>query len=229
WKELYEKVDQFDKEFYDGWISEIDSIPTFAGLLAAVVTAFAIESYKLLQPDPQQITNQTLLAISAQLAGRLNTTEPPPFTPSPSSLRINLVWFLSLTCTLMAGLVAIMCKQWLRRYRRRDFSLPHKEALAFRQLRYEGILQWKVTGILSALPMLLALALILFFIGLIDFLHDLHVKLISIPVTILIGIGFAFLAVTTSAPAFQYVIARYSRHLSNSARPRLFAFKSPQS
>ncbi|KAF8870828.1 hypothetical protein BD779DRAFT_1806134 [Infundibulicybe gibba] len=169
WKKLYERADKFDKEFCDEWISEVDSIPTFAGLLAAVVTAFAVESYKLLQPDPQEITNHTLLNISAQLAGR-NTTEPPSFTPSSSSLRINVFWFLSLTCTLMAGLVAILCKQWLRHYRR-DISRPQKEALAMRQFRYDAFLRHRVVEILSAPPILLGIGLIFFFIGLVDFLQ----------------------------------------------------------
>ncbi|KAF8899338.1 hypothetical protein BD779DRAFT_1431892, partial [Infundibulicybe gibba] len=48
-----EKAGQFDKEFCGGWNSEIDSLLTFAGLFSAVVTAFTVESYKLLQPIPR--------------------------------------------------------------------------------------------------------------------------------------------------------------------------------
>ncbi|KAF8887553.1 hypothetical protein BD779DRAFT_1391949, partial [Infundibulicybe gibba] len=67
WKDLYGKADRFDKEFCGGWNSEIDALLTFAGLFSAVVTAFTVESYKLLQPDPQDMTNQILLNVSAQL------------------------------------------------------------------------------------------------------------------------------------------------------------------
>ncbi|KAF8875125.1 hypothetical protein BD779DRAFT_1450382, partial [Infundibulicybe gibba] len=132
-----------------------------------------------------------------------NATELPPFTPSASSLRINALWFLSLTFGLTAGLVGIICKQWIRHYQQ-DISKPPKEALAVRQFRYDSFLRCRVVDILSALPILLGLGLILFFVGLIDFLQGLNVK-VSIPVTILIGVGFTFLVVTASAPAFQYV------------------------
>ncbi|KAF8888739.1 hypothetical protein BD779DRAFT_1403033, partial [Infundibulicybe gibba] len=202
WKKAYDKADQFDREFCGGWNSEIDSLLTFAGLFSAVVTAFTVESYKLLQPDPQDMTNHILLNLTAQLAGR-DAIELPIFTPSQSSLRINTLWFLSLTFSLTAGLVGILCKQWLRHYQQ-DISKPPKEALAMRQFRYDAFLRCRVMNILGALPILLGLGLILFFVGLIDFLWDLSM-VVSIPVAILIGTGFTFLVVTTSAPAFQYV------------------------
>ncbi|KAF8876917.1 hypothetical protein BD779DRAFT_1694931 [Infundibulicybe gibba] len=214
WKKVYGKAGEFDKEFCSGWNSEIDSLLTFAGLFSAVVTAFTIESYKLLQPDPQDMTNRILSN---------------SFVPSSSSLRINVLWFLSLTFSLTAGLVGILCKQWLRHYQQ-DISKPPREALAFRQFRYDSFLQCRVMDILSALPVLLGLGLILFFVGLIDFLQGLDVK-VSIPITILIGVSFAFLVVTTLAPAFQY-LATIHYDFSfywDISRPPLFAFKSPQS
>ncbi|KAF8868786.1 hypothetical protein BD779DRAFT_1380098, partial [Infundibulicybe gibba] len=108
WKKVYEVASKFDKEFCSGWNSEIDSLLTFAGLFSAVVTAFTIESYKLLQPDPQDMTNRILLNVSAQLAGGNLTELPFGFTPAPSSLRINALWFLSLTFSLTAGLVGVL-------------------------------------------------------------------------------------------------------------------------
>ncbi|KAF8879163.1 hypothetical protein BD779DRAFT_1426160, partial [Infundibulicybe gibba] len=171
WKECKEKVDQFDKDFYAGWISEVDSLPTFAGLFSAVVTSFTIESYKLLQPDPQDTTNQILINISAQLGGQnVTLSVPPPFYPSPSSIRINILWFLSLILSLAAGLLGIVCKQCSG-----DASLPHpKQYLALRQFRYDGFVQWGVVDIMGALPLLLELGVVLFFIGLIDFLRGLN-------------------------------------------------------
>ncbi|KAF8868974.1 hypothetical protein BD779DRAFT_1807429 [Infundibulicybe gibba] len=233
WKKLYEKASQFDKEFCGGWNSEIDALLTFAGLFSAVVTAFTVESYKLLQPDPQDMTNHILLNLTTQLMGRNTTTLPEPFTPSASSLRINTLWFLSLTFSLTAGLVGILCKQWLRHYQQ-DISKPPREALAFRQYRYDSFLRCRVMDVLNALPVLLGLGLILFFIGLIDFLQGLDVK-VSIPVTILIGVGFIFLAATTLAPALQHVASiqyyyrAQRRPILDEFRPPLFAFKSPQS
>ncbi|KAF8879445.1 hypothetical protein BD779DRAFT_1417343, partial [Infundibulicybe gibba] len=121
-----------------------------------------------------------------------------------SSLRINTLWFLSLTFSLTTGLVRILCKQWLRHYQQ-DISKPPKEALAIRQFRHDAFLQCRVMDILGALPILLGLGLILFFVGLIDFLQGLNVK-VSIPVTILVGAVFTFIMVTTLAPAFQLYV-----------------------
>ncbi|KAF8870040.1 hypothetical protein BD779DRAFT_1422668, partial [Infundibulicybe gibba] len=152
---------------------EIDSLLTFAGLFPAVVTAFAAESYKLLQPNPQDITSRILLNVSAQLAGRNTTKLPSGFTPSLSSLRINVLWFLSLTFSLTVGLVGIMCKQWLRHYQQ-DISKPPKEALALRQFRYDSFLRCGVMVVFGVFFILLGLGLILFLAGLIEFLLDLN-------------------------------------------------------
>ncbi|KAF8878742.1 hypothetical protein BD779DRAFT_1676725 [Infundibulicybe gibba] len=110
----------------------------------------------------------------------------------------------------------------MARHYQQDISKSPREALAIRQFRYDSFMQYRVMGILNALPVLLGLGLILFFVGLIDFLQGLDVK-VSIPVTTLIGIVFGFLVVTTSAPAFQYLAA-----IQGQSQP-LFAFKSPQS
>ncbi|KAF8888816.1 hypothetical protein BD779DRAFT_433483 [Infundibulicybe gibba] len=192
WKKCKGKADQFDKDFCTGWIGEIDSLPTFAGLFSAVVTSFTIESYKWLQPSSQDTTNQILLNISAQL-GNQNTTisMPPPFSPSASSIRINIFWFLSLIFSLTAGLLAIVCKQWLRRYKR-DASLPlPKQDLALRQFQYEGFIGWWAVDIMGALPLLLESGVVFFFIGLIDFLLGLNAEA-AIPVIIIIGLASPF-------------------------------------
>ncbi|KAF8869151.1 hypothetical protein BD779DRAFT_1458196 [Infundibulicybe gibba] len=192
WKEFKDKTDQFDEDFYAGWNREIDSLPTFAGLFSAVVTSFTIESYKWLQPNSQDVNNQILLNISAQLANQniAASEASPPFSPSASSIRINVLWFLSLTFSLSAGLLGIVCKQWLRRYKR-DASLPDEKNLALHQFRLEGFVGWGAVDILGALPLLLELGVVLFFIGLIDFLRGLNMKA-AIPVTILTGVASPF-------------------------------------
>ncbi|KAF8870120.1 hypothetical protein BD779DRAFT_1632545 [Infundibulicybe gibba] len=214
WKECKDRVDKFDRDFCAGWNSEIDSLLTFAGLFSAVVTAFTVESYQWLQPNPQDVSNQILLNISAQLAGQnITTSTLPPFSPSPSSIRINIFWFLSLIFSLTAGLLGILCKQWLRHYQDDTLPLPELQSFILRQFRYEGLTQWGVKNILDTLPPLLEIGLVLFFIGLIDFLRDLNIEA-AVPVVIIIGTGIAFLIVTTMAPAFQYLIYLARRRLA---------------
>ena len=68
---------------------------------------------------------------------------PPPFKPESKFIRINVLWFISLSLSLTTVLVGTLCMQWLREYRHYD-SLTHRDALLLRQMRYEGLLRWKV-------------------------------------------------------------------------------------
>lgn len=89
----------------------------------------------------------------------------PPTNPAPSSIRINILWFLSLGLSLTASLLAIIVQQWLREYRLPG-HLSTRERVRLRQLRYEALFDWSVPGIVSLLPVLLQAALILFLTGL---------------------------------------------------------------
>ena len=165
-----------------------------AGLFSAVVTAFTIESYQLLKGN----------AVTAH------------------SERINIFWFISLSLSLAAVSIGIVCMQWLREFQR-DANLPPKDSVALRQMRYEGLLKWRVPGILSVLPLLLQAGLVLFLTGLLDLLWHLNHK-VAIAVTIVVAGPMLFLAVTTVLPALQVIITR-DRHLRIAQCP----YKSPQS
>lgn len=146
----------------------------------------------------------------------------PPFSVTTSEVRINATWFLSLTLALSTVLIGIMCLQWLREYRR-DIALPHKEAIALRQMRYEGLLAWRVPEILKALPVILQASLLLFFIGILDLLWSRN-KIVATCVTVVVGIVMAFLAITSVLPALQHALVK-DRHL----RVHQCPYKSPQS
>ncbi|EEB94327.1 hypothetical protein MPER_06873, partial [Moniliophthora perniciosa FA553] len=88
-----------------GWRDDIDTLLVFAGLFSAVVTAFVIESYQWLAEDPADTTVTLLIhLISVQASGSQATPfEPTQFTPDPSSIRINVFWFLSLILSLTSA------------------------------------------------------------------------------------------------------------------------------
>ncbi|PPQ92266.1 hypothetical protein CVT25_008574 [Psilocybe cyanescens] len=219
WDECFKLVLKFDEEMCRGWREEIDTLLVFAGLFSAAVTAFTIESYTWLQPDPQNAQVQLLQSISAQIRGPSSnvSTEIPDFSqnqfvPGASSIRVNIFWFTSLTLALISVLLGILCKQWL-----------------LRQLRYEGLLAWHVPTILSSLPLLLQAALILFFGGLIDLLWTINHQVASI-VSVIVGIAMILLIGTTVAPCIQNLIHLSKLWPSHYREPRAqCAFKSPQS
>ncbi|KAK0460669.1 uncharacterized protein EV420DRAFT_222678 [Desarmillaria tabescens] len=149
WEAGVNQVEKYDNELCRGWKEHIDTLLVFAGLFSAAVTAFTVESYQWLQPNSSDISAQLLLQISRQLSDPSTTVQVDgvdDFSPSHASRRINVFWFLSLTLSLMTVVIGILCKQWLGEYQK-DPSLPYRETLAMRQLRYESFEAWRVRDI----------------------------------------------------------------------------------
>ncbi|KIJ46062.1 hypothetical protein M422DRAFT_206455, partial [Sphaerobolus stellatus SS14] len=92
--------------------------------------------------------------------------------------------------------------QWLREYRKYTGVFPDKATLSIRQMRFEGLHKWGVPEIISALPILLQVAVILFFVGLIDFLWHINIT-VALPVVVCIGFVLLFIIFTTVAPTIQ--------------------------
>ena len=112
--------------------------------------------------------------------------------------------------------------QWLREYQR-NTPLDPQDAISLRQLRHEGLIAWKVPDILMLLPVLLHLALLLFFLGLIDLLWSLN-HTVAFFVSIVSGLVLAFLLATSFLPALQLFFVS-----DNALRRAQCAYKSPQS
>ncbi|PPR07529.1 hypothetical protein CVT26_013553, partial [Gymnopilus dilepis] len=237
WQKCHNLAEKYDNDLCDAWKEEVDKLLIFAGLFSATVTAFLIESYKWLSEDSNDVAARLLAFLAteqlkAQTASNISLTPSPsvpqnlilpPFTVSASSVRINVTWFLSLVLALSTVLIGILCLQWLREYQR-DAALPHKEAVALRQMRYEGLLYWKVPQILSMLPVLLQSSLVLFFAGLLDLLWSLGHFFVAGSVSAAVGLVMLFLGVTTALPAFQHAFTK-DKHLRVPQCP----YKSPQS
>ncbi|KAK7013610.1 hypothetical protein VNI00_019476 [Paramarasmius palmivorus] len=198
YEKLQSEVKKYDDGMVAGWKEDIDTLLVFAGLFSAVVTAFLIESYQWLQEDPEDTTVIILMQIFHQLNAS-SIPEPESFIPEASSIRINCFWFLSLIFSLTSALFGLLCKQWLREHQRDVPTRTPGEDLALRQLRRDSFEKWGVASFLSALPILLEIALMFFFVGVLDLLWTLHPILFGICFTaILLSVGLYFL--TTVLP-----------------------------
>jgi len=109
------------------------------------------------------------MAISLQL---VNSSSPVAdmsmvnsFTPNAYDVQINVLYFISLTLALSVSSVCILGKQWIREYQR-DIAVSPCDAARVRQMRFDSLQAWKVPQIMAALPVLLLIALMLFFAGL---------------------------------------------------------------
>ncbi|KAJ8083558.1 hypothetical protein PM082_009433 [Marasmius tenuissimus] len=133
WEVIMKEVTSLDEGFVKGWKEDIDTLLVFAGLFSAVVTAFTIESYQWLKQAPEDAN----VALLTQIFQKLNneTISPTPqFEASSSAVRINVLWFLSLTIALVDALFALLCKQWLREHGKHAHTRSPGEALALRWL-----------------------------------------------------------------------------------------------
>lgn len=89
----------------------------------------------------------------------------------------------------------------MREYLAGTARSPREDA-RIRQFRNENFVQWYIPEIIAFLPVLLQIALVLFFVGLLDLLWQLHAVVAGV-VTGLVSIALLFLAVTTIMPAFR--------------------------
>ncbi|KAF5360160.1 hypothetical protein D9758_011365 [Tetrapyrgos nigripes] len=229
WEYCMKRVDNYDDEMCRGWNEDIDTLLVFAGLFSASSTAFLIESYHWLQDDPGDVTVQLLTQLTVLIANSTNQPIPThnssPFQNNTlAAVRINTAWFLSLLLALAAVSLGILCKQWLREHRRDTPTSSPKETLELRQIRHESFEKWHIPLLFSAMPLLLQLALVLFFAGVLDLLWSLNYFVAGF-CTAVVGASVFILVWTTVVPAY-YLIKRPEMIFSDDVP--LCPYKSPQ-
>lgn len=224
WTACIEALRKRDEHMIQGWKEDIDTLLVFvrshylwnsesrhliiiqAGLFSAVITAFIIEAYKLLQQDPQDAMVLLLAQISQQLA---NSTNEPFSIPAQNNAfplhftrRINILWFSSLVLSLAAASIGILVKQWLRDYVLSFTADFPRRRSRIRQFRRQGLIDWKVPGIVMALPVILQVALAFFLGGVVDLLWQLDTVVAAV-ITAFVAATLAFLIITTILPTFS--------------------------
>ncbi|KAF8971204.1 hypothetical protein BDZ97DRAFT_1914210 [Flammula alnicola] len=225
WETCHQLVQEYDSNWVKVQTDEVQNLLIFAGLFSGVVTSFVVESYQMLQEDPEATSASLLSLISAQIGKSTLPPQPTPFSADGSVIRVNIYWFVSLSLSLITVLLGTSCMQWLREYRRFD-SLSHKDSLLLRHMRSDGLTKWKVPTILSLLPTLLQSALVLFFVGLLELLWTLN-RDVGIAIAIVIGLAMVFMIGTTIAPSIQYFFDQ--REDNGQPSGAQCPYKSPQS
>ncbi|KAL0579708.1 hypothetical protein V5O48_002272 [Marasmius crinis-equi] len=206
WDEMMRRVRKYDEDLCKGWKEDIDTLLVFAGLFSATVTAFTIESYQWLSEDAADTTVTLLSQISQQLSQPgIPLPTNTPFEASASSIRINCLWFLSLVMGLTCSLFALLCKQWLREHQRDTHTRTPEEALGLRQLRHDSLQYWGLPRLIATLPVLLELALLLFFAGLLELLWNLEAIPLFVVGCVAIGMSVAMYIATTIIPGVSII------------------------
>ncbi|PBK79082.1 hypothetical protein ARMGADRAFT_874700, partial [Armillaria gallica] len=182
------RTHQAESEIHDANMVEeirdnVDVLLVFAGLFSAVVTTFVVQTSQSLQADYVQVSASLLfeLILVQRAIANGSPVESIPvsslnpqtaFVPAATDVWVNGLWFTSLFLSLTTALVAVLVKQWLHHYVVLPSGTPRDRCIV-RQYRYLGFQKWRVEVIVGVLPVLMHLALALFFIGLSLFLHPL--------------------------------------------------------
>ncbi len=124
-----------------------------------------------------------------------------PVRVSSTSTFVNALWFTSLALSLTTALLAVLTTHWIHQYLAISSGTP-RDCCRTRQFRYENLKEWHVPLIIGMLPVLMHIALGLFFGGLV-----VYVRSLSPPIAIVVGAiaFFAFVAYfgTNLLPLFK--------------------------
>jgi len=110
---------------------------------------------------------------------------PPDFAPPLYAVAVNALFFASLGVVLVAAVLCMLVKGWIRELDRKLRRIPDlRKRAVVKELREQGMLRWRLPDIITILPSLILLSLLLFFTGLTVYLFYIH----KLPAFLSIGI-----------------------------------------
>ena len=121
-----------------------------------------------------------------------------PFRPSPGSIRLNALWFLSLCLSLTCALVATLMQQWARNYLRMAqarCSDPAAQA-RMRAFAFDGVSKFHMSHALELVPLLLHISVFLFFLGMVEFLFPINNTVMFVVLGFVIAVVCTYLLLT---------------------------------
>ncbi|GAB1524360.1 hypothetical protein RhiTH_007513 [Rhizoctonia solani] len=189
WKKYVIETDRADKELVEGW------------------NKFILESTKDLKPDYAEVSAHTLAAVLAALSPTTSdnssdvpTMDQSKFAPTAAAVQVNILWFTSLSLSVAVALIAIVAKDWCHQFMATRTG-PMLIQGRRRQLRWQGIEQWRMQEILNVLPLMMHAALLLFAVGLSLYLWDINPQ-VALPVAVTTTAVGVFYFVTLLLPLF---------------------------
>ncbi|KAH7102662.1 hypothetical protein BKA62DRAFT_769517 [Auriculariales sp. MPI-PUGE-AT-0066] len=202
WKVYKDRANEIDNDTVSEWNDAINFLLVFAGLFAAVMTAFLIEITKQLQPDYTQYNAMATYALLAHANGSSipprEQVDPTLFQASGSARTTNVLWYLSLTLALTASLLAILAKQWIMFFVVRMRSpVASAQRWAWRHWMFRrGMEKWHLNAYISILSMLLHASLLIFLAGLIFYLSSIDRAVFGIVLGVSLFAFFVYMTAT---------------------------------
>jgi hypothetical protein len=179
WSMYLTEAAKEDDQMTKNWTKDTQGVLTFTGLFSSIIATFIAISLPQLSADssaPTVLLLSQLVNITAETAG-VSVTVPPitPFKAPAAIVRVNVMWCLSLILSLSCALLATLMQQWARRYMvyAQHGSAPRKQA-RIRAYMFEGVMNFRMSQAVEAMPLLLHTSVFLFFAGLIEFLFTIN-------------------------------------------------------
>ncbi|KAG8965560.1 hypothetical protein FRC00_000036, partial [Tulasnella sp. 408] len=190
-------ADELDEDMTKPIKENLDGMLIFAGLFAGVNSGFLTLTLPTMSPDPSDDTNALLVQLIQGMGNSGNAPRLPSaeFTAPSDMFIVNILFSLSLTCAVAASFFAVLGRQWLMYYDHRSGQTTDKRRVE-QLLRSQAAERWGLVPILDiVLPTLLQLALAIFSVGLILYLHSLGAVLSYAPLALL-SVGLAGLVLS---------------------------------
>ncbi|KAG8833278.1 hypothetical protein FRC18_003907 [Serendipita sp. 400] len=191
-----------DNEAVEDWTSSLQMLLTFAAIFSAVLVTLIVDSKMLLEQDNADVLVDAIIFLINDLAnGTHRPYTPPKFQPSTRSILVNCSFYASLCLSIATALGAVLAMQWVTDYgavTRRAGSTPD-ERVKRRHFRYQGGQDWKMETIVGALPICLHLSVVLFFVGLIVWMWDIHHSVFAVVVVCGLLAALFYIVTTTLA------------------------------
>jgi hypothetical protein len=153
----------------------------------------------MLEQNPADLMVDALIFFINNTANGTHTPYPrASFSPPTHAVSVNCLFFASLSASIVAALASVVSLQWVAEYDAavsRSGSSP-EDRVKRRQFRYSGMEKWKMREIIAALPILLYFSLVLFFIGLAQWMWSVHTTIGGVVLGGML-LGTVFYAVTT--------------------------------
>ncbi|CCA75076.1 hypothetical protein PIIN_09061 [Serendipita indica DSM 11827] len=235
WHVYNEKTAQEDGEFVRSVNASMDVLLIFAGLFSATATAFLQFTRPLLQEDEVEKSNDLLLALFHKMDNSsYSLPERKPFVVPAGAWAINCLVFASIAGSLISAFFAILVKQWAAGIISGLKGIPTPQLRArTRHFRAEGVRRFYFAHIASFVPVVVHFSLVLFGVGIVEFLiYSDERPLAAVVITcLLLGAGAYFLLSLLplfylNAP-FQSPMTTIFRFFASSIR-RIFSLYSPQ-
>ena len=169
-----------------------------AGLFSAVIAVSLVESYKWLSLDPPTLISQQLFNISSGIPLKSITAESSePFKPTTFVVLVNVAWFCSMMICLACSVGATLIQQWTRRYLAltQGRGAPYERA-RLRTFMFNGLRRFQLERILQLLAMSLHLSILLYAMGLLNFIFHINTSLGFVALGILLTLNLTYVIFT---------------------------------